>query len=136
MAPLAVKAPPTLMPAPLVVARVDALLEVMNPEAGVLPAPAVPPKVLSKVIEPFRLIAPFAVIDPPADIALRLTPEPPPAELSVMAMRVIFCLEPLVLLRVSVGVKPAAVMLKVSAVVWVIVPEAMMVTLVPAFMAV
>ena len=79
---------------------------------------------LSKVIVPFRLIAPFTAIAPPAEIAFKLTPEPAPAELSVMAIRVIACFDPLVLFSVRVGVKFAPVMLKVNAVVWVMVPSA------------
>ena len=86
--------------------------------------------------EPLRLIAPLTAIAPPDDMTFRLTPEPTPTELSVIAIRVIFCFEPLVLFRVSVGVKPAAAILKVSAVVWLIVPETMMVMLVPALIAV
>jgi hypothetical protein len=46
-----------------------------------------------------------------------LTAELIPDELSVIAIKVIACFEPLVLLNVRVGVKPAAVILKVSAVV-------------------
>jgi hypothetical protein len=72
--PPAVKAPPTLIPAPVVVARVAALLDVIKPLVAVPSSPAVPPKVLSRVIAPFTLIAPLAAIAPPADIACTLTP--------------------------------------------------------------
>ena len=65
---------------------------------------------------PLRLIAPLTAMAPPAEIAFKLTPEPVPVELSVMAIKVIACLEPLVLFKVKVGVKPAAVILKVNAV--------------------
>ena len=98
------------------VARLDALLAVIKPLAGVLPTPAVPPNVLSKVIEPFTLIAPPTAIAPPAEIARMLTPEPAPAELSVIAIREIACLDPVVLLRVKVGLVLAAVTLNTRAV--------------------
>ena len=137
--PLAVMAVLILTPIAVVacatelVAVTPALLGVIKPETI---APETVPKVLSRVMEPLTLIAPFTAIAPPADIACTLTPEPAPAELSVIAIRVIACLEPLVLLSVRVGVKPAAVILKMSAVVWVMVPETRIVTLVPALMAV
>ena len=113
-----------------------AVVAFIKPDTGVPPAPAVPPKVLSKVIEPFRLITPLTAIPPPEEIAFRLTLDPTPVELSVIAIKVIACLDPLVLFRVRVGVKPAVATLKVKAVVWVIVPDAMIVTLVPALIAV
>ena len=84
---------------------------------------------------PFRLIAPFTAIAPPDEMAFKLTPDPVPIELSVIATIVIACLDPLVLFRVRVGVKPAVATLKVKAVVCVIVPDAIIVTLVPALIA-
>ena len=79
---------------------------------------------------------PLTAIAPPYDITFKLTPDPTRVVLSVIAINVIPCFEPLVLLSVRVGVKPAPVILKVSAVVWLIVPDAMIVTLVPALIAV
>ena len=70
---------------------------------------------LSKVMEPFKVIAPLTMMPPPADIAFRLTPEPTPDEVSVIPIKVMPCLEPLVLLSVSVGVRPAPVTLNANA---------------------
>ena len=137
--PLAVMAVVMLTPIAVVacatelVAVTPALLGVIKPETI---APETVPKVLSKVIEPLTLIAPFAAIAPPAEIACKLTPEFAPVELSVIPIKVIDCFEPLVLFSVRVGVKPAVATLKVNAVVCVIVPETRIVTLVPALMAV
>ena len=88
----------------------------IKPLVGVQGAP-VQPYVLSKVTEPLSVIAPLTIIPPPEEIALRLTPDPTPTELSVIAINVIPCLEPLVLFKVRVGVSPAVVMLKINAVV-------------------
>ena len=85
---------------------------------------------------PLRLMMPLAAIAPPAEMAFKLTPELDPVELSVIAIKVIACLDPLVLFRVRVGVRPAVATLKVKVLDWVIVPDAMIVTLVPALIAV
>ena len=66
---------------------------------------------------PLRVIAPLTMIPPPEEIAFRLTLDPAPAELSVIAISVMPCFEPLVLSSVRVGVNPAPVILKVKAVV-------------------
>ena len=86
-------------------------------------------------MEPLTLIAPFTAIIPPAEIACTLTPEPVPVEPSVIAIKVMFCFSPLVLSSVSVGLRFDPVTLNVKAVDWVMLPDAIIVTLVPALMA-
>jgi len=70
MIPVAVSAPAMFIPGPVVVARLAALLAVMNPDAG---EPEVGPKVLSIVMEPGKATVPLP-IDPgesadPEDLA-------------------------------------------------------------------
>jgi hypothetical protein len=60
-------------------------------------------------------MAPLTSIPPPAENACKLTPDPEPEELSVIAIKVIAFLEPLVFVRVKVGVKLAPVILNVNA---------------------
>ena len=91
--------------------------------------------VLSRVIAPLTLMAPPAVIAPPLDLATSCTPEPVDEVLSVMAAKVMACLEPLVLSSVKVGAWPEPVTLKASAALCVMLPLASTVTSLPALMA-
>ena len=111
---------------PDAVANVDELAVVIAPL--VLPPTAY---VLSNVTAPVTLIAPVGTIAPPAEITFKCVADVPVA---VMPANVIVCILPKVLSKVSVAAVPE-LLVKLKVPVWVMLPLALISTLVPALIA-